>query len=142
MILDHWNWPRLRVRRHSHPDGVTIVEYDFGPEFGIAAHRVADVDGLRATGKLGRAHGIGAKLDGHVLSFDIINVGTDDRPADRQVDAVTQYEKLLRLVVFNRGYSFATLQVLSFAPSKELRKGRFIRSTHSTPSSGSKSFPK
>jgi hypothetical protein len=52
----------------------------------------------------------GAKLNGHVLSFDIINVGTDDRPADKQVDAVTQYEKLLRLVLFNRGYSFATLQ--------------------------------
>jgi hypothetical protein len=35
----------------------------------------------------------GAKLDGHVLSFDIFNVGTDDRPADKQVDTVTQYEK-------------------------------------------------
>jgi hypothetical protein len=52
----------------------------------------------------------GAKLDGHVLSFDIINVGTDDRPADKQVNTVTQYEKLLRVVLFNSGYSFATLQ--------------------------------
>ncbi|ESX80000.1 hypothetical protein X757_03275 [Mesorhizobium sp. LSHC414A00] len=51
----------------------------------------------------------GANIHGYLLNPDTINIGLDDKPPGQRVDTVTQYEKLLRVGMINKGYSIATL---------------------------------
>ncbi|TYL92608.1 hypothetical protein FXB40_24525 [Bradyrhizobium rifense] len=51
-----------------------------------------------------------AKVTGYLLNPDIINVGLDDRPTEQQVKKVTEYIQIQRVILFNNGYSLASVQ--------------------------------
>lgn len=51
----------------------------------------------------------GANVSGYLLNPDIVNVGLDDRSPDKRVRKVTEHERLVRVLLVNRGHSLTTL---------------------------------
>lgn len=68
----------------------------------------------------------GANIFGYLLNPDIVNVGLDDRSADKRVKEVTEYEPLLRVLLINRGHALTTLMSNFVCTGKQENDSRMV----------------